>query len=112
MERFFILCLTACHTETVFEVVNGFFYMNPDFIGVVPFFGASGSSGISAEALLRIDINHPSAGRGGAGIITMTDPMLGFICGIVFPFHFRAYKFQGWQSALPMRFASFPSHWK
>ncbi|ENZ17426.1 hypothetical protein HMPREF1090_01726 [[Clostridium] clostridioforme 90A8] len=42
MECFLILCLTSCYAEAVLEVVDGFFYIYPDFISAVPFFGASG----------------------------------------------------------------------
>lgn len=37
------------------------FYIYPDFISAVPFFGASGRSGIGTEVLFRVKVNHPSA---------------------------------------------------
>ena len=61
MECFLILCLTSCYAEAVIEVVDGFFYIYPDFISAVPFFGASGRSGIGTEILFRAKVNHPSA---------------------------------------------------
>ena len=50
-------------------------------------------SGIGTKILFWINVNHSSTGRCCAGIITMAYTTFGFICFIVFPFHFRADKF-------------------
>lgn len=95
MECFLILSFTSGNAETIFKVIDRFFNIAPDFVGFIPFFRASLNTRISTEVFLWIDVDHPSAGRGRAGIITVADTALGFISRAVFPFHFRAYKLHG-----------------
>ena len=64
------------------------------------------------EDFFRINVDHPSAGRSGTGIFTKAYTS-GFLCYTVpFPFHFRAYEFQGGQFASQVRLASFSFHWQ
>ena len=41
MKRFLILSFTTSNTKTVFEVVDGFFNIYSDFVGGIPFTGAT-----------------------------------------------------------------------
>lgn len=111
MERFFVLCLTACQTETVLEMVDGTFYGSPDFIGRIPFFRAADRSRISPKILFRIDIYHPAGLGIRAWIFTVADtvifPVLPFI-----PSHFGADKFQAGDSGTEMGSVPFLSHWQ
>ena len=66
-----------------------------DFVSFIPFGGTAFDTWIRAEVFLRIDVDHSSAGRSCTGVITVADAAFGFICRIVFPFHFGAYKFHG-----------------
>ena len=66
-----------------------------DFVSFIPFGGTAFDTWIRAEVFLRIDVDHPSTGRSRAGVVTMADTAFGFICRIVFPFHFGTYKFHG-----------------
>lgn len=93
MECFLILGLTSSDTETVFEMVDGFFHIHTYFVGGVPFLRTPESAGISPKILFRINIEHPAAGGIRAGIFTMagTPAFSGLL--IVFPFYFRAYSF-------------------
>lgn len=95
MECFLILGLASGNTETVFEMVDGFFHIHTDFIGGDPFLRTPESAGISPEILFRIDIEHPAAGGIRAWIFTMADTSAFSSLLIVFPFHFRAYKLHG-----------------
>ena len=52
MQRLLILCSAACKTEIIFDVVDISFDNSPCFIGVIPFFGSSDRSGISAQILV------------------------------------------------------------
>ena len=98
MERFFILCLTPRNTETVFEVVNGFFYIHTDFVGGIPFIRAADSYRVSTEVLFRINVDHSSAG-GCTGILTMADTFRFFCCFVIFPFHLGTNKLHGRKAA-------------
>ena len=93
MECFLILGLTSGDTETVFEMVDGFFHIHTYFIGGDPFLRTPESAGISPEILFRVYIEHPAAGGIRAGIFTMADTPAFSGLLIVFPFHFRAYSF-------------------
>ena len=99
MERFLILSFTSGNTETIFIVIDRFLYIDSDFVSFIPFGGTAFDTRIRAEVLLRIDVDHPSAGRSRAGVVTVADTAFGFICWIVFPFHFGAYKLHGWNLA-------------
>lgn len=112
MKSFFILCLTTCNTKTVFKVVNGFFYIYTYFVCGIPFFRITNTSGVSTKIFFRVDVNHSSAGRSCAWVITMAYT-LGFLSSNVpFPFHFWTDEFHSWKSATQMGFASFTLHWK
>lgn len=102
MECFLILGLTSGNTETVFEMVDGFFHIHTYFVGGVPFLRAQESAGISPKILFRVNIEHPAAGGMRAGIFTMvaTSAFSGLL--IVSPFHFRAYKLHGGKPAAKM----------
>ena len=99
VKRFLILSFTPRNTETIFEMVDGFLDIDSDFVGFIPFFRTAFNTRIRTKIFLRIDVNHPSTGRGRAGVVTVADTAFGFICGIVFPFHFGAYKLHGWNFA-------------
>lgn len=112
MKCFFILSFTTGNTKTVFEVVDRFLNIYSDFVGGIPFLGATDCSGISAKVLFRINVDHSSAGRCCTWGITMAYTFC-FLCDAVpFPFHFGTDKFHGWKTAAQMRFAPFPFHWK
>ena len=112
MKSFFILCLTTCNTKTVFEVVNGFFYIYMYFVSRIPFFSTTNTSRISMKMLFKVDVNHSSTGRSCAWVITMAY-MLGFLSRVVpFPFHFRTDEFHSGKFTTQMGFASFMLHWK
>ena len=95
VKRFLILSSSTGNTETVFEMVDGFFNIDTNLVGFIPFFRTALDTRICAEIFLRIDVDHPSAGRSRAGVVTVADTAFGFIRRIVFPFHFGAYKFHG-----------------
>lgn len=112
MKSFFVLCLTTCNTKTVFEVVNGFFYIYTYFVSGISFFRITNTSWVSTKIFFRVDVDHSSAGRSCAWVITMAYT-LGFLSSTVpFPFHFRTDEFHSGKSATQMRFASFTLHWK
>lgn len=102
MECFLILGFTSSGTETVFEMVDGFFHIHTYFVGGVPFLRTPESAGISPKILFWVNIEHPAAGRIRARIFTMADTpaFSGFL--IVFPFHFRTYKLHGGKAAAKM----------
>ena len=99
VKRFLILSSSTGNTETVFEMVDRFLDIDSDFVGFIPFFRTAFNTRIRTEIFLRIDVDHPSAGRSRAGVVTVADTAFGFICRIVFPFHFGAYKLHGWDLA-------------
>ncbi|GFI46370.1 hypothetical protein IMSAGC019_01684 [Lachnospiraceae bacterium] len=110
MKRLLILGFTAGNTKTVFEVVDGFFNIYSDFVGGIPFLGATDGSGISAKVLFRINVGHPSTGRCRTRSITMAYTFC-FLCDAVpFPFHFGTDKFHGRKAAAQMGSAPFPFH--
>ena len=102
MECFLILGLTSGDTETVFEMVDGFFHIHTYSVGGVPFLRTPESAGISPEILFRVYIEHPATGGIRAGIFTMADTPAFSGLLIVFPFHFRAYKLHGGKPAAEM----------
>ena len=112
MECFFVPGSALCKTETVFKAVDGFFNIYTDLIGGIPFFRIPDGTGICPEALLGINVDHPSAGRIRAGILTVADTPFTLILFVVLPFHFGAYKLHSRQSATQMGFTSLPAHWK
>lgn len=89
-------------------MVDGFFNIHPELVSAVPLCGTSDGSGIGAEILFGIHINHATTGRRGAGIITVADSAFGFFA--VFPFHFGTYVLYRRQSTAQMCFAAFPAH--
>ena len=95
----FILSSATGYTETVLDVIDGFFHIYTDFVCTIPFFRATGNTGICTKILFRIDVNHASAGRSGTGIITKADTMIGFCFLIVYPLHFRADELHGGNAA-------------
>ena len=95
MKCFLILSSSTGNTETVFEMVDRFLDIDTNLVGFIPFFRTALDTRICAEIFLGIDVDHPSAGRSRAGVVTVADTAFGFICRIVFPFHFGAYKFHG-----------------
>ena len=110
MKCFLILRFTPGHTKAIFQVVDGFFYIHAYFVGGIPFFCATDSSGISTKVLFRINVDHSPAGRRSTWMFTMAYAF-GLLCGAVpFPFHFGAYEFHGWKAAAQMRFASLTLH--
>lgn len=92
MKRFLVLGFTAGHAKTVFEMVDWFFNISPDFVNAVSLFGAPGGSGIGAEILFRIHIKHPATGGSGAGVLAIADTSAGLGLFAVLPFHFGTYK--------------------
>ncbi len=112
VQCFFVLCFASCQAKTILEVVNGFFYIPPDFISRIPFGCPPDGSRISTEVLLRVNVDHSSARRGCARMVTVTDTM-GFFCNFIpFPFHFRTDKFHGWKPTAQMGFTAFLFHGK
>ena len=95
MECLFIPGSALCKTETVFEVIDGFFNIYTDLIGGSPFLCIPDGTRVCTEIFFRIDVDHPSAGRIRTGILTVADPPLGFVLFVVFPFHFGAYELHG-----------------
>ena len=71
MKCLLILCFSPGNTKTVLKVVNGFFHIHTDLIGGIPLLCTTDSSGISTEVLLWIDVDHSSAGRRSAWMVTM-----------------------------------------
>ena len=57
-----------------------------------PFRGPAQRSGISAQFLLRIGIDHPSAGGIRAGVFTLALPLVFSGPGIFYPFYFGTRK--------------------
>ena len=47
MERFLILGFAPGNAETILEMMDGFFYIHPYFVGGIPFLCAADGSGIS-----------------------------------------------------------------
>ena len=95
MKRFLILSSSTGNTETVFEMVDRFLDIDSDFVGFILFFRTAFNTRIRTKIFFRIDVDHPSARRSRAGIVTVADTPFGFVGRIVFPFHFGAYKFHG-----------------
>ena len=92
MKCFFILRPTTGESKAVLEMVDGTFYRGSDLVSAVPLVRTPKGAGISAQILFGIKIDHPSAGRRGAGIFTVAGAAV-FTGGIIFfPFDFRAGK--------------------
>lgn len=97
MSCLFIHGLTVGNTKTVLKVVDGFFNIHPDFIGLFPFTGATLHTRISAEIFLRVNINHPSGGRRGARVVAVAYTVVGFVRGMIFLFHLRTRRISCWE---------------
>ena len=93
MKGVLVLCATSGQTETVFEVVDVTLNSGFDFISSIPFLRSAKCTGIGTKIFFRIKVNHSSAGRCGAGIITMADPCIFASVRIFLPFDFGTYKF-------------------
>ena len=72
MQSPLILGSASCKTEIVFDVVDISFDNSPDFIGIIPFFGAADRSGISTKILFRVDVDHPPTFRRSTRVVTET----------------------------------------
>ena len=112
MKRFFILGFTPGNTKTVFEMIDGFLNISPDFVGGVPFIRTTDCTGVGTQVFLRIKIKHPAAGRLRTRIIAMADTLTFTSFLIIYPSHFGAYELHGRESAAQMGFTPFPLHWK
>lgn len=110
MKRFLIPSFTTGNTKTVLEVVDGFLNIYSDFVGGIPFLGATDCSGISTKVLFWVNVDHFPTGRRCAGILAVADTFGFFRCFVVLPFHFRADKLHGGNPAAQMGFTSFPFH--
>ena len=95
----FILSSATGYTETVLDVIDGFFNIDTYFVCTIPFFRTAGNTGICTKILFGIDVNHASAGRSGARIIAKANTMIGFGFPIIYPFHFRADELHGGNAA-------------
>ncbi|EOS20907.1 hypothetical protein C806_04715 [Lachnospiraceae bacterium 3-1] len=73
MKRFFILRFTPGSTETVLEMVDGFFHISPDLIGGIPSGRTPECTGIGAQVFLGINRKHPASGGFRTGIFTVAD---------------------------------------
>ena len=93
IQSLLILGSASCKTEIVFDVVDIPFDNSSDFIGIIPFFGATDRSGISTKILFWVDVDHPPTFRRGTRVVTETMTM-GFLSWfIINPFHFWTDKF-------------------
>ena len=93
MQSLLVLGSASGKTEIVFDVVDISFDNSPDFIGIIPFFGATDRSGISTKILFWVDVDHPPTFRRGTRVVTGTMTM-GFLSWIkINHFHFWTDKF-------------------
>ena len=106
----FVLCPASGNAKTVFEMVNGFFDIYPDFISGIPFVRTAEGPRIGAQVFLRIEIKHSAAGRFRAGGFAMADTPAFPGFPVVLPIHFRTDEFHGRDATAQMRFNSFPFH--
>lgn len=93
MKRFPVLGSASGQSKAVFEVVNGAFHGSPYLIGLIPLGSSAQSAGIRPQVLLRIDVDHPAAGRRRARIFTLADTMVFPSGGILLPPNFWTDKF-------------------
>ena len=70
MKGLFVLCFPSGRAKRLFDMMDGAFYGCPYFICGLPFRCSAERAGISAQFLLRIGIDHPSAGGIRAGVFT------------------------------------------
>ena len=112
MKRFLILGFTPGNTKAVFEMVDGFLNSCSDFVSRIPFVRTADRTRVGTQMFLWIDINHPTAGRWGTRVFTMTDTLVLTSFFIMYPFHFGTYKLHSRKSAAQVGFASFPLHWQ
>lgn len=92
MEGLFVLCFPSGRAKRLFNMIDGTFYGCPYLIRGFPFRGPAQRSGISAQFLLRISIDHPSAGGIRAGVFTLALPLVFSGPGIFYPFYFGTRK--------------------
>ena len=76
-------------TKRLFDMMDAAFYGCPYLIRGFPFWCSAERAGISAQFLLRISIDHPSAGGIRAWIFTLALPLVFSVPGILYPFYFR-----------------------
>lgn len=93
MKRFLVLGPASGQSKAVFEVVDGAFDGSPDLIGLISLGSTSQSGGIRPQVLLRIDVDHPAAGRRRARIFALADTMVFPGGGILLPPNFWTDKF-------------------
>ena len=76
VKRFLILSFTPRNTKTIFKVMDRFLDIDSDFVGFIPFFRTAFNARIRTKIFLWIDVDHPSAGRSRAGVVTVADTAL------------------------------------
>ena len=92
-----ILCLAISKTETVFDVIDGALDRCADLVGSVPFFRSTDNSGVEAEILFWVDVDHTSAVGSCAGISAVAATMMLSIVALV-PAHFGTDELIGFQA--------------
>lgn len=73
VQCFFILGATTCETEIFLDVINISFNNGPDFVSVIPNFGAANDTGICTKILFGINIHHSARGGRSTWIPAMAD---------------------------------------
>ena len=102
MKGLSILSLAVSETETVFDVVDGALDGCADLIGGLPFLCSADRSGVEAEVLLRIEVDHTSAFGIRAWIVAVADTVL-FPVPAFLPAHFGTDELECFQAAAQMR---------
>ena len=98
MECLSVLRLAISETEAVFDVIYGTLDGCADLLGGLPFLCSADRSGIKAEILLRIKVDHAPTAGSGARIITVTNTAVFPIFAFV-PAHFGTDELEGFQTA-------------
>ena len=111
MEGSCILRPAISEAETVFDVIDGALDGCADLIGGLPFLCPADRSGIKAEVLFRIQIDHSPASGRCTWILAVTDTAVLSVFTFV-PAHFRADELEGLQPAAEMGCISFRLHGK
>ena len=111
MEGPCILRPAISETETVFDVIDGALDGCADLIGGLPFLCPADRSGIKAEVLFWIQIDHSPASGRCTWILAVTDTAVLSVFTFV-PAHFRADELEGLQPAAEMGCISFRLHGK
>lgn len=88
MEGLFVLCFPSGKAKRFFYMMDGAFYGRPYLIRGLPFRCSTQRARISAQFLLRIGIDHPSAVGIRAGVFTLALPLVFSGPGIFYPFYF------------------------